>query len=62
MAALLSPHLDLKVYAEGRAEIGHKDSLGDAVDEARLAHSGVAGEYDLTKVIEKRHMLKNPLL
>ena len=39
--------LDLEVDAEGGAEVGQEDALRDAVDEAGLAHGGVAGEDHL---------------
>ncbi len=39
--------LDLEVNAEGGAEVGHEDALGEAVNEGGLADGGVAGEHHL---------------
>ena len=38
----------LDELTECRAEVGHKDALGDPVDEGRLAHGGVTREHNLT--------------
>ena len=50
--------LHLEVDSQGRAEIGKEHALGQTVDEARLAHSCVAGEDHLKKKTRRfRHFV-----